>query len=164
MAKKRPSKNMPDGIRMLVRNKRVSHDYTIHDTIEAGISLLGSEVKSLRDARGSVVDGFVEFRRGEAWLLGVQINEYPWANQYNHEPFRERKLLLHAHEIAKLATKVQQRGYSLVPTAFYLKNGRIKVELALASGKRQYDKRQAAREATDKRETDRAIRNRGRGE
>ncbi len=163
MAKKRHRDTTPDGVKMLVRNKKVAYDYQIHDKIEAGIALVGSEVKSLREARGSLVDGFVEFRRGEAWLVGVQINEYAWANQYNHDPHRDRKLLLHKYEIDKLATKIQQRGYSLVPTAIYLKNGKIKVELALATGKRQYDKRQASREATDKREADRAIRNRSLG-
>jgi SsrA-binding protein len=158
MAKrKKPKATTADGVKVLVRNKRALHDYQIHERFEAGMVLEGSEVKSLREARASLAEGFAEIRNGEAWLLDVQIKEYPWANQFNHEPKRPRKLLLNKHEIKKLAIKTQQRGFTLVPLSIYLKNGRMKVELALATGKRQYEKRQAAKEAMDKREIQRAL-------
>lgn len=157
MAKKRNTKHeLPEGAKVLVRNRRATFDYQIHDRIEAGVVLQGSEVKSLREARASLAEGYAEIRNGEAWLVGVQINEYPWANRANHEVTRTRKLLMHKREIDKLAIKTQQRGYTLIPTYIYLKNGKIKVELALASGKRQFEKRQASREAEDQREMKRA--------
>ncbi len=149
MAKRRKDASLPEGAKVLVRNRRATHDYAIEQRIEAGISLVGSEVKSLREGKASLQEGFAEIRNGQAWLVAVQINEYPWANQFNHEPTRERRLLLHKAEINKLAIKTRQRGYTLIPTAIYLKDGKIKVELALATGKRHYDKRQAEREKTD---------------
>jgi len=160
MAKGRKSKALPDhteGTRILVRNKKARHDYAIEETHEAGISLEGSEVKSLREARASLVDAFAIIRNGEAFLIGAHINEYPWANQWNHDPKRERKLLLHRHEIHKLGIKTEQRGYTLVPLAIYLKGGKIKVELGLGVGKRFFEKRYAKREQEDKREMDRAM-------
>jgi SsrA-binding protein len=99
----------------------------------------------------------VEFRKGEAWLHGIQVTEYMWANQFNHEVGRVRKLLLHKHEIEKLAIKTQQRGFTLIPLSLYLKDGRVKIELALVTHKKQHDKRDAKREADDKREIDRAM-------
>ncbi len=153
MARKKSNRSTaPDGVKVLARNRRAFHDYQIGDRIEAGLVLLGSEVKSLREGRAALAEGYAEIRGDEAWLVGVQIKEYPWANQFNHEPLRDRKLLLHRSEIRKLAIKTQQRGYTLVPLALYLKDGKIKVELGLASGKRKYEKRQAAKEATDRRE------------
>jgi len=153
-------KDHSEGQKVLVRNKKARHDYAIEDTFEAGISLVGSEVKSLRESRASLVDAYAEIRRGEAWLVNAQINEYPWANQFNHEPMRDRKLLLHKHELRKLAIKTEQRGYTLVPLSIYLKNGKIKVELGLGVGKRFFEKRQAKREAEDRREIDRARKHR----
>lgn len=147
----------PEGIKILVRNRKALHDFHIHDKVEAGIVLVGSEVKSLRDAKAVISDAHGEIRNGEAWIVGLKINEYPWANQFNHEVGRTRKLLLHRREIDKLATKTQQRGFTLIPLSLYLKNGKIKLEMALVTNKKEYDKRQAKREATDKRDIDRAI-------
>jgi len=153
-------KDHTEGHKTLVRNRKARHDYAIEETVEAGVVLVGSEVKSLRESKAALKDAFVQFRRGEAWLVNAQIDEYPWANQFNHEPKRERKLLLNAHEIKKLATRVEQRGYSLVPLAFYLKNGKIKVELGLGTGKAAYEKRDSKREAEARREIDRAMKQR----
>lgn len=159
MAKKGAKKAKPDkdGERTLVRNRKASHEYELHETLEAGLVLVGSEVKSLREAKASIGEAHVVFRSGEAWLVGATIKEYPWANRFNHEPERERKLLLHKREIDRLNDKCQMRGYTVVPLRVYLKNGRIKVEIALASGKRQYEKRQSARTADAKREIDRVM-------
>jgi SsrA-binding protein len=165
MAKKRKGKALKDhaeGFKVLVRNRKARHDYAIEETVEAGISLVGSEVKSLRESKASLVDAYAEIRNGEAWLRGAKINEYPWANAFNHDPERVRKLLLHSHEIKKLGVKTEQRGYALIPLAIYLKNGKIKVELGLGVGKRFFEKRHAKREADDKREMDKAMK-RGRG-
>lgn len=158
MAKKQGTKQSgSDATQVLVRNRRASHDYQIHERMEAGIVLFGSEVKSLRAARGSLTEAYAEIHNDEAWLVGVQINEYAWANQFNHEPTRRRKLLLHKREIRRLGIKTQQRGFTLVPLSIYLKDGKIKVELALGTGKRFFEKRDAKLEADAKREVDRAI-------
>jgi SsrA-binding protein len=149
-----------DAIKVLIRNRRALHDYAIEDRLEAGIALTGSEVKSLRDQRASLGEGYVTVRGKEAWLVAVQINEYPWAHQQNHEPTRERKLLLHRREIGKLDVRLTQKGYSAVPLAIYLKNGRIKVEVGVGRGKKQYEKRETVKEAEAKREIDRALRRR----
>jgi len=146
-----------DGIKVLVRNRKAHREYQIHETLEAGISLQGSEVKSLRDSHGSIGEAYVEVRQGEAWMVGATIKEYPWANQFNHEPDRNRRLLLHKREIVRLAIKVQQRGFTLIPLSIYLKKGRIKVEIGVATGKKLYEKRDATREADAKREIDRAL-------
>ena len=143
-----------------MRNRRASHDYHIHETLEAGVVLVGSEVKSLRDARAALGDAYITIEGGESWLMGAQINEYPWANQFNHDPTRRRKLLLHKREIRRLAVKTQQRGFTIVPLSMYLKEGKIKVEIALVTGKRQFEKRDAAREADAKREIDRIMKDR----
>lgn len=140
-----------------MRNRKAHREYQIHETLEAGISLVGSEVKSLRESHGSIGEAYIDIRRGEAWLIGATIKEYPWANQFNHEPDRERRLLLHKREIARLAIKVQQRGFTLIPLSIYLKKGHIKVELGLATGKKLYEKRDATREADAKREIERAL-------
>lgn len=158
MAKKQRTQSViPEGARVLVRNRRALHDYEIHESVEAGIVLVGSEVKSLRDGHGNLNDAYAEIHAHEAWLVNAQIKEYPWANQFNHEPMRKRKLLLHKREIRRLEVKTQQRGLTLIPLAIYLKSGKIKVELALASGKRLYEKREASREAEAQREIDRAL-------
>jgi SsrA-binding protein len=163
MAKKQRTKSViPDGARVLVRNRRALHEYEIEEAIEAGIVLVGSEVKSLRDSHGNLNDAYAEIRNDEVWLNNAQIQEYPWANQFNHEPMRPRKLLLHRREIRRLAIKTQQRGFTLIPLAIYLNEGKIKVELALAEGKKQYEKREATREAEDQRDIDRAMKQRNR--
>ncbi|HKE20451.1 MAG TPA: SsrA-binding protein SmpB [Kofleriaceae bacterium] len=153
-------KRVQEGVKVLVRNRRARHDYDIDETIEAGIALEGSEVKSLRDQRASIAEGHIAIRNREAWLVGVQIQEYPWAHIRTHAPTRDRKLLLHRREIDKLETKLTQRGYTLVPLAFYVKDGHIKLELGVARGKRQYEKRESQKEAEAKREIDRAMRRR----
>jgi SsrA-binding protein len=144
-------------VKVIATNRKATHDFHIHDRMEAGIQLVGSEVKSLRDARVVISDGFVEFRKGQAFLHKVQINEYAQANRWGHDMERVRKLLMHKHEIDKLATKVQQKGFTLIPLSMYFKGHRVKVELALVTHKKHHDKRQAKKEADDKREMDRAI-------
>ena len=146
-----------DVLKVVAQNRKVSHEFFIHERVEAGVVLVGSEVKSLRDAKVTMTDGWAEIRKGEAWLSGIQINEYPWANRWNHEVKRVRKLLLHKAELAKLAVKTQQRGFTLIPLAIYFKNGRVKVELGLCTHKKLHDKRDSKREADDKREIARAT-------
>jgi SsrA-binding protein len=148
------------GVKVLARNRRARHDYDIEETLEAGIALVGSEVKSLRDQRASIAEGHITIRGREAWLVGVQINEYPWAHERGHAPTRERKLLLHRREIDKLDAKLTQKGYTLVPLSFYTKGGTIKLEIGVARGKRQYEKRETKKEAEAQREIDRALRRR----
>lgn len=147
----------PEAIKVVATNRKATHDFLIHERFEAGIMLLGSEVKSLREAKVTIADGWVEFRRGEAWLHGVQINEYKWANRFNHDVGRTRKLLMHRAELDKLQVKTEQRGFTLIPLSLYFKEGKVKVELALVTHKKQHDKREAKREADDKREIDRAM-------
>ncbi len=149
----------PEGIKVVATNRKASHDFLIHERIEAGLVLVGSEVKSLREARTTIPDGWVEIRKGEAFLHGITINEYAWANRFGHDTGRIRKLLLHKAEIEKLAVKTQQRGYTLIPLQLYFKDGRVKCELGLVTHKKQYDKRNTKREADDKREIDRAMKN-----
>jgi len=140
--------------KFVARNKKARHDYFIEETFEAGVVLQGSEVKSLREGRGSLGDAYAEVRNGEIFLVQSHISEYPFANQFNHPPLRERKLLMHRREIDKLRVKVEQRGYTLIPLSLYLKNGKVKAELGLGRGKKQYDKRASER----KREHDREAR------
>jgi SsrA-binding protein len=147
----------PEGPKTVATNRKASHDFHIHERMEAGMVLLGSEVKSMREAKVTIADGWVEIRKGEAWLHGVQVNEYKWANQFNHDVGRVRKLLLHRQEIDKLSIKTQQRGFTLIPLSLYFKDGRVKVELGLVTHKKVHDKRDAKREADDKREIDRAM-------
>jgi SsrA-binding protein len=149
-------------IKAIATNRKASHDFHIHERLEAGIVLVGSEVKSLRDAKATIADGWAEIRKGEIWIHGLQINEYMHANRFNHEVGRVRKLLLHKREIDKLYTKTQLRGFTLIPLQLYFKDGKVKVELGLVTHKKMHDKRDAKREADDKREMDRAIK-RGHG-
>jgi SsrA-binding protein len=136
-------------------NKTVSHDYLVLETFEAGMALVGSEVKSVRAGRVSLKESYAEVRDGEVFLVKCHISPYEAANIFNHDPLRERKLLLHRREIRRLAGKVQERGLTLVPTKVFLGDrGKVKLELALARGKREHEKR----EAIKKRDTDREIR------
>ena len=146
--------------KVIARNRRARHDYQIEDVVEAGIVLTGTEVKSLRAGRASLADGFGQLSGGELWLLGVHIPEYTLGTWTNHEPRRPRKLLLHRNEIDRLASKTAETGLTLVPLSLYFSDGKVKVELALARGKRSYDKRQdlASRDAA--REVERALRRR----
>ena len=148
------------GLKMIARNRRARHDYHIEEVYEAGLVLTGTEVKSLRAGRASLTDGFGQISDHEIWLHNVHIPEYTQGTWTNHEPRRTRKLLMHRREIDKLASETTERGLTLVPLALYFKDGKAKVELALARGKRSYDKRQdlAARDAA--REVDRALRRR----
>ena len=129
------------GRKIIAQNKKARHDYHIDDTYEAGLVLVGTEVKSLRQGRASLVDGFADIDGGEAWLHNVHIPEYTQGTWTNHAARRKRKLLLHATEIAKIQRQTSEKGYTLVPLALYFKDGRAKVELAVARGKKQYDKR-----------------------
>ena len=146
------------GRKVVASNRKARHDYHIEDTFEAGISLMGTEVKALRAGRCSLVDGFAQFTGDELWLEGVHIPEYSQGTWTNHAP--RRKLLLHREELTKIESKIREKGRTIVPLAVYFKDGRAKVEIALATGKRQYDKRQALRERQDKREADRAMHSR----
>lgn len=145
---------------VVARNKKALHDYHIDARFEAGIALTGTEVKSLRAGRASLIDGFVLVDRGEAWLEGVHIAEYAEGTWTNHAPRRKRKLLLHKAEILKLAAKTKEKGYTIVPLELYFLGSHAKVEIALARGKKEWDKRQTLREKQDLREAQRAMRTR----
>lgn len=145
------------GRKMVAQNKKARHDYAIEDVFEAGLVLQGTEVKSLRQGRASLVDGFVDVDRGEAWLHGVHIPEYTQGTWTNHAARRKRKLLLHREEIDKIERRVNERGLTVVPLALYFVDGRAKVEIGLAKGKKSWDKRHAIAERTAKRETEQAI-------
>jgi SsrA-binding protein len=145
------------GQNVVASNRKARHDYTIEDTYEAGLVLTGTEVKSLRAGRASLVDGYAFIDGGEAWLDAVHIPEYTGGTWNNHPPRRKRKLLLHKAQILKIHNKVKEGGYTLVPLKLYFSDGRAKVEIAVAKGKREYDKRQALRERQDTREAQRAM-------
>lgn len=145
------------GEKVVATNRKARHDYAIEDTYEAGLVLTGSEVKSLREGRASLVDGYAFIDGGEAWLDAVHIPEYIGGTWQNHAPRRKRKLLLHKAQILKLHSKVKEGGYTLVPLKLYFSDGRAKVEIAVAKGKREYDKRHALREKQDAREAQRAM-------
>lgn len=145
------------GQKVVATNRKARHDYTIEDTYEAGIVLQGTEVKSLREGRASLVDGYAYIEGGEIWLDAVHIPEYTEGTWNNHAPRRKRKLLMHKAQIIKISHKTKEGGYTLVPLSIYFNDGRAKVELAVAKGKREYDKRQALRERQDTREAARAM-------
>lgn len=150
-----PSKN--PGTKLIGSNKNARRNYEILDTFEAGISLMGSEVKSLRQGRVSFKDGYVKITAGEAWLVGVHIAPYEYATHFGHEPERERRLLLHKHEIEMLASKVEQKGLSVVPTKMYFRKGRVKVEVALCRGKKIHDRRDDIKQRDIARDTAREL-------
>jgi len=138
-------------------NRRARHEFLIEETLEAGIVLVGSEIKALREGKANLKDSYGRIEGDEVWLWNAHISPYAPASQFGHEPTRTRKLLLHREEIARLTGKVKERGLTLVPLRLYFKNGRAKVELALARGKKQHDKRDAIREREVRREMDRAM-------
>ena len=142
-------------IRVLLENRRVRHEFTLTDSFEAGVSLLGSEVKSLRAGEANLQEGFVQIKKDGAWLHGLHINPWPFVNQELPNPLRPRRLLLHEHELAKMDRAVRQKGMTLVPVRIYLKGSRIKVEVAIAKGKKLYDKRASLKERDAKRDMDR---------
>ncbi|EGL39776.1 SsrA-binding protein SmpB [Megasphaera lornae] len=148
------------GIKYIAENRKARHDYFIHDTYEAGIALTGTEVKSLRRGRVNVKDSFCRLEGGEVWLEAMHISPYEQGNRFNHDPLRTRKLLLHKYEILKLIGKVKEKGYTLIPLNLYFKKGRVKVTVALVTGKKLYDKRQASAEKEAKREMDRRLKER----
>ncbi len=150
------------GRTVVATNRKARHDYSIGETFEAGVVLTGTEVKSLRAGRASLVDGFAFIDHGEAWLDGVHIPEYRGGTWTNHPPRRTRKLLLHKAQIVKIGHKTKEGGYTLVPLSIYFSDGRAKVEIAIAKGKREYDKRHALRERQDRREAERAMSSRRR--
>ena len=148
------------GIKPVASNRKAYHDYFIEETLEAGIVLVGTEVKSLRAGRVSLRDSYAEVRGGELYLVGVHINPYEQGTVWNHQPLRDRKLLLHKREIGRLAARANERGYAIVPTKLYFKDGRAKVEIGLARGKKLYDKRaDLARKDAD-RDMERAMKGR----
>src|SRR5436305_8056480 len=153
----RPITKSEPRIRTLVNNRQALHDYTILETVEAGLALEGTEVKSIRAGNVNLRDSYARADKGEIWLWNAHIAPFEQGNRWNHEPRRPRKLLLHTREIGRLATKATQAGNTLVPLRLYDKNGRIKLELALGKGKRQYDKRAAISERESKREIERTI-------
>lgn len=148
------------GRKVVARNRRARHDYHIEDVLEAGLVLTGTEVKSLRAGRASLTDGFAQVSGGEAWLHGVHIPEYLQGTWTNHEPRRVRKILLHRKQIDRLASSTAERGLTLVPLTLYFSDGKAKVEIALARGKRTYDKRQDLARRDAAREVERALRRR----
>ncbi len=146
--------------KVLLRNKRARHDYFVEWSVEAGVVLQGSEVKSLREAKATMSDAYAMVRHGEAWLVNLQINEYAWANYFNHAPKRDRKLLLHRKEIEKLDEASMREGYTLLPLEVYLRGGRIKVEIGVCKGKKQHDKREDQKRKDAQREVAAAMRSR----
>jgi len=149
--------------RQIASNRRARHEYHIHDKVEAGLALTGTEVKAARNGKVQLKDGFVEFRDGQAFLVGVHIGHYSHGNRENHEPERPRKLLLHKREIERLYGRTQAKGYTVVPLSVYLKGNRVKAEIALVQGKKLYDKRQAQRERELDREARQAMKTALRG-
>jgi len=149
-------------VKVVATNRKARHEYHFDDTYEAGLVLLGTEIKSIRAGQVSIREGFVLFEGGEAWLVNVHIAHYDPASQQNHDPRRRRKLLLHRRQIDRLESRSREKSYTVIPTKLYLKDGRAKVEIALARGKKLYDKRQAIAKRDSKRQMERALKERHR--
>ena|SRR5437763_919127 len=147
----------PQGEKLIVDNRRARHDYHISDRVEAGLMLVGTEVKALREGKAALQQAYAEVRDGEAWLLGLHIPEYGQGNRANHDPDRPRKLLLHRSEIDRLYRQVREKGFTLVPTRVYFKDGRVKAEIALARGKEVRDKRRSIAERDARRQIEREL-------
>lgn len=145
------------GVKVLAANRKARHDYTIEESIEAGIALTGTEIKSIRTGRANLQDSFALIRNDEMWLVGAHISPYEHGNRENHEPRRDRKLLLHRREIDRLGSRVQEKGWTLVPLDIHLRDGRAKVQIGLARGKKQYDKRETIAKRDSDRELQRTI-------
>jgi SsrA-binding protein len=148
---------MAEGRKVIVQNRKARHDYFIEDTLEAGIALTGTEVKSLRLGRANLQDSYAVIKDGEVFVNGLHISPYDMGNRFNHDPLRSRKLLLHRFEINKLLGQVQRKGLTLIPLSLYFKKGMVKVELALARGKKLYDKRDDIAKKHTKREIERRM-------
>lgn len=149
-----------DAIKIICKNRKAFFNFEVDDSFEVGIVLLGSEVKSLRGGKANLSDAYGKFRNGELFLVDAHISPYTQANRQNHEPLRERKLLLHKRELKKLLGKVAERGFSLVPLKMYFKSGKVKVEMALARGKKTYDKRESIKKKDQRREMERLAKQR----
>jgi SsrA-binding protein len=149
---------MSEAVKIIATNRRARHDYSVDDSYECGIELLGTEVKSFRDGKISFPDAWAEVIQGEVWLRSLRIAENPFSSIFNHDPDRKKKLLLHREEIKRIARKVDEKGYTLIPLSFYFKKGRVKVELGLCRGKKTYDKRADIRERDINREISREFR------
>lgn len=147
-------------MKIVAQNRKAFHDYSIEETIEAGIILTGTEVKSLRDGKANLKDSYAIVKGSEVFLLNCHISPYTYGNIMNHDPLRTRKLLLHKKEIMRVQAKAAQKGYSLIPLKLYFKNSHVKVEIGLAKGKRQYEKRETIKKKEADREMARAIKNR----
>ena len=145
------------GTRLIANNKKAYHDYFIDETYEAGIELAGTEVKSLRQGKCSIKEAYVTIDNGQIYVNGMHINPYEKGNIFNKDPLRKRKLLLHKYEINKLAGKIKEKGYTIVPLKLYFKNGKAKLEIGVAKGKHTYDKKESIKERDIKRETDKAL-------
>jgi SsrA-binding protein len=150
-------------VKTIAANRKARHDYIIEDRFEAGMVLTGSEIKSIRAGQVNLRDSYATIREGELWLINTHIAAYKQASHQNHEPRRDRKLLMHRREINRLTGKLMEKGLTLVPLKIYLKHGRAKIELGLGRGKKMHDKRQAMRERTDRRQMDRAVGRRQKG-
>lgn len=149
------------GVKIVCQNRKARHDYYIDEVLEAGIVLLGPEVKSLREGRGSLVDSYARVKKGEVFLYNMHITPYPYAHHFQLDPERPRKLLLNKREIKRLIGKTQEKGYTLIPIKVHFSKGRVKVDLALARGKRKYDKRQSLKEKELKRDIEEAKKQHG---
>ena len=161
--KKKKSRNRSaaeDGIKIIAQNRKARYDYHALDTWEAGIALQGTEVKSLRDGKANLLDSYARIDGGEVYLHNVHIGEYDQGNQFNHEPMRKRKLLLHRHEINRMRGRVEEKGLTLIPLKLYFKKGRAKIEIALAKGKREYDRRQDIAKRDARRDMERDLKER----
>ena len=143
------------GEKLICQNKKAFHNYFIEETYQAGVTLLGSEVKSLREGKVNLGDSYGDIKKSEVFLVDAHISPYPQANRLNHDPLRTRKLLLHKKEIKRLIGKVEQRGYTLIPVKLYFINGKVKVDIALAKGKKLFDKRETLKKKTMEREMER---------
>jgi len=154
--------NSRDGYELVVENPNARHDFHVQEKLESGMALTGTEVKSLRAHKANLRDSYARIKNGEAWLLGVHIGQYAPAGQFSHSEIRDRKLLMHRQEINRLWGRVREQGYSLVPMKIYFRDGRAKVELALAKGKRAYDKRAAIARKETRREIERTMKGRSR--
>jgi len=149
---------MSENIKIIAKNRKAWHDYTVDETYECGIELLGTEVKSFRDGKISFPDSWAEVLNGEIWLRSLVVAENPFSSIFNHEPDRRKRLLLHKEEIKRIHRKVEEKGVTLIPLSFYFKKGRVKVELGLCKGKKAYDKRAGIREKDLKRDIAREFR------
>jgi SsrA-binding protein len=147
-----------EAVKIIAVNRKARHDYAVDDTYECGIELQGTEIKSFRDAKISFPDAWAEVVAGEVWLRSLKIAENPFSSVFNHDPDRKKRLLLHKDEIRRIARKVEEKGFTLIPLSFYFKKGRVKIELGLCKGKKEYDKRADIRERDVKRDLSRDFR------